>query len=77
MMLILYYTNHTDVKRDSLWEIQPLEHLLESPFSNKGHQKIVPSYWNYIPQVEDKTMKGIFIPDLILPAKRSLFLKLK
>ena len=46
-------------------------------FSNKEHEKTVLSYWNNIPQVENKTMKEVSIPDLIFTSKEELILESK
>lgn len=77
IMVIFYYTNHTSVIWGNLREIQPHVQLLESLFffSNKEHQKTVLSYRNNIPQVENKTMKGVSIPDLIFASKEKLILE--
>ena len=52
--------------------------ITRKPFffsSNKEHQKTVLSYRNNIPQVENKTMKGVSIPDLIFASKEKLILE--
>lgn len=72
MVLLFYYANHASVKRSNLWSQLP-GRLLESPCSNKDHQKIVLSCWNNIPLIEDKTMKGISTLDLIFNQQRGAY----
>lgn len=71
IMLMLYYTNHTSVKRGDLWEIQLHGCLLEMSFLLIKNIIILCCFAEIhsIPQVEDRTEKGVSIPCLICTSK--------